>query len=75
MKFFQQYQLLKNNEIYLFVSKFFYKQKDNAFALPFFNVPEEGLEPSHPKICDFESHASTNSATPASMGNIIGKKE
>lgn len=28
-------------------------------------VPEVGLEPTHPKICDFESHASTNSATPA----------
>lgn len=28
-------------------------------------VPEEGLEPSSREACDFESHAYTNSATPA----------
>ena len=28
-------------------------------------VPEEGLEPSSLAACDFESHAYTNSATPA----------
>jgi hypothetical protein len=29
------------------------------------NVLEEGIEPSHLTIYDFESYASTNSATPA----------
>lgn len=31
-------------------------------------VPEEGLEPSSLAACDFESHAYTNSATPARIG-------
>ncbi len=33
-------------------------------------VPQEGLEPPHPKITDFESAASTNSATEA-MASFI----
>lgn len=42
--------------------------KNKATArLHYFLVPEEGLEPSIPKECDFESHAYTNSATPARM--------
>ena len=38
-------------------------------------VPEAGIEPAHPKIHDFESCASTNSATQATkslFANITG---
>ena len=36
-------------------------------------VLEAGLEPAHPKILDFESSASTNSATRASAGAKLKK--
>ena len=39
---------------------------------PFLYVPEVGLEPTHPKIYDFESYASTNSATPAHANIVFG---
>jgi hypothetical protein len=31
----------------------------------FFSVPRAGIEPAHPKVQDFESSASTSSATEA----------
>ncbi len=34
-------------------------------AAPFAEVPEVGVEPTHPKVHEFESCASANSATPA----------
>lgn len=37
-------------------------------------VPKAGLEPAHPKAVDFESTASTNSATPARSDVFLGKR-
>ena len=34
---------------------------------PFFEVPSAGVEPAHPKILVFETNASTNSASWASV--------
>ena len=33
-------------------------------------VPEVGVEPTHPKVHEFESCASANSATPALAGAV-----
>lgn len=44
---------------------FRYKKRRQLTSLDVLMVPKAGLEPAHPKAVDFESTASTNSATPA----------
>ena len=39
--------------------------KHGSWMLPVMILPEVGVEPTHPKVHEFESCASANSATPA----------
>lgn len=41
------------------------KKKADEKSSAFFLVPRAGIEPAHPKVQDFESSASTSSATEA----------
>lgn len=51
-----------------------YKKRRPLTSLDVLMVPKAGLEPAHPKAVDFESTASTNSATPARSDVFLGKR-